>query len=254
MAAVRCSQLSSTISTCRSPRCSAIVSVTSCPSRSCAPRPPATVSATIAGSSTGASSTQHTPWENEARAAPATASASRVLPVPPGPVRVSKRLRGQGGHHVAELAAAVRPSERAGTGSRPVVSDVMPRAALLLAGHSFVNPLTGSPPQSWRTRANCDHRQTASKTNNGPELGSVAWPVAIPPKACATHTSAPSKPPPISAGRVRRTEATPTPTATQSAQMTSDATWPWPGGERGQLRVEGTDRSRLAGSRRCEDP
>lgn len=33
--------------------------------------------------------------------------------------------------------------------------------------------------------------------NNGPELGSVAWPVAMPPKACAIQNSAPSKPPTI---------------------------------------------------------
>ena len=56
------------------------------------PQPPGHGVADQAGSSVWASSTQHTPAGNDPRVARAAASASLVFPVPPGPVRVTRRL------------------------------------------------------------------------------------------------------------------------------------------------------------------
>ena len=49
--------------------------------------------ATSSGSVTAASGTNHTPPGLAAMTSPATASDRRVLPVPPGPVSVSSRVR-----------------------------------------------------------------------------------------------------------------------------------------------------------------
>ena len=123
-AAARCSQLSRTISIEPSPRCPAIVSVTSCPGLSSTPSWRATARATMAGSSIGASSTQHTPPAKDAPAASAAASASRVFPVPPGPVRVSNRLRDR--ESTTSWISHWRPTSGASrTGSGSVFSDVM---------------------------------------------------------------------------------------------------------------------------------
>ena len=120
-AAARCSQLSRTSSTARSPMCSAIVAVASCPGTSGAPRPSATACGAMAGSSTGASSTQRTPPGNRPRAASAAARASRVFPVPPGPVRLSSLLRARAS--TTSWSSRWRPTSGASrTGSRPVFS------------------------------------------------------------------------------------------------------------------------------------
>ena len=91
-AAVRCSQLSRMSSSDASATCSAIRSAASWCRLSGTPRRAATASPAMAGSSIGASSTQHAPDEKDGPAALATARASRVFPVPPGPVSVSSRL------------------------------------------------------------------------------------------------------------------------------------------------------------------
>ena len=49
------------------------------------------VEATRAGSLSGASATKHTPFGNFVDEFGATWSARRVFPIPPGPVKVSKR-------------------------------------------------------------------------------------------------------------------------------------------------------------------
>ncbi len=120
-AAVRCSQLSRMSSSDESPTCSAILSAASRPRLSGTPSRAATVSPTMAGSSSGASSVQHAPAEKDGPAALATARASRVFPVPPGPVSVSSRLRGR----LSSTSRSSRCRPTSGTsrdGSRPVFS------------------------------------------------------------------------------------------------------------------------------------
>ena len=134
-AAARCSQLSRTSSTGRSPMCSAIVIVTSCPGTSGMPRPSATACGAMAGSSIGASSTQHTPPGNRPCATSAAARASRVFPVPPGPVRVTSRLRARAS--TTSWSSRWRPTSGASrTGSRPVFSAATrpPSASRAIAG------------------------------------------------------------------------------------------------------------------------
>src|SRR5215469_3361682 len=90
-ASTRCSQLSSTSSSCRPARYSASAVAGAYPARSCSPSVPATAWATSAWSRSWSSWTSHTPSRN-ARASPAAArSASRVLPTPPAPVSVTSR-------------------------------------------------------------------------------------------------------------------------------------------------------------------
>jgi hypothetical protein len=88
-ASTRCSQLSSTSSSCRSATWSAsAVSGAACAWR---PRPPATASATSISSRSWSSWTSHTPSRNARREPAATRNASLVLPTPPTPVSVTRR-------------------------------------------------------------------------------------------------------------------------------------------------------------------
>jgi hypothetical protein len=73
-------------------RSRAIVSVRDRPGSSLIIMAWATACGTRAGSETGASSTHQIPSANRDASREATASASRVLPLPPGPVRVSSRI------------------------------------------------------------------------------------------------------------------------------------------------------------------
>ena len=77
------------------------------------------------GSSIWASSTQQTPPEKDLAAEVAAASASRVFPVPPGPVRVSRRLRAR--------ACTMSPSSlsRPTSGVRRTGSDCFTSDAML---------------------------------------------------------------------------------------------------------------------------
>ena len=124
-APARCSQLSSTISTGRSATYSAMASATSCPGVSGTPSLDATVGPTMPGSSIWASSTQQTPPGKDLAAEAAAASASRVFPVPPGPVRVSRRLRAR--------ACTMSPSSlsRPTSGVRRTGSDCFTSNAML---------------------------------------------------------------------------------------------------------------------------
>jgi hypothetical protein len=87
----RCSQLSRTSSNSVWARSREMVSVRGRPGSSLIIMACATACGTRAGSETGASSTHQTPSPNSDASREATASASRVLPLPPGPVRVSSR-------------------------------------------------------------------------------------------------------------------------------------------------------------------
>ena len=66
----------------------------------------AIVAATSAGSRTGSSATNQIPSGNSSAAAAATCSESRVLPVPPGPVRVSSRVPASNATGLVELLVA----------------------------------------------------------------------------------------------------------------------------------------------------
>jgi hypothetical protein len=86
-----CSQLSRTTSRRRPDRASAMASVTLWAPWGATRSAAATASGTAAGLFTGASSTNHAPSANSPTKSPATRSASRVLPTPPTPVRVTSR-------------------------------------------------------------------------------------------------------------------------------------------------------------------
>ena len=64
---------------------------------------------TRSGSVTGASGTNHAPSGYRSTQSPASASDSRVLPVPPGPVSVSSRVRSRSADRAVDLGP---PDER----------------------------------------------------------------------------------------------------------------------------------------------
>jgi len=72
-------------------RCSESVCVSELPGASRTPRTEASAWGTSSGSDSGASSTNHTPSWYPSSTSEATVKASRVLPNPPGPVRVRSR-------------------------------------------------------------------------------------------------------------------------------------------------------------------
>src|SRR4051794_2171825 len=86
-----CSQLSSNTRTLRSASCLASADGAHWRERLCRCSAPATVDATRASSCTAERSTNHTPSEKARRTSAATLSASRVLPTPPVPTRVTRR-------------------------------------------------------------------------------------------------------------------------------------------------------------------
>ena len=91
-ASATCSKLSTTHSSSRSRRCSLTPSRTGRSPASGTPRALASAAGTRAGSVTGARSTNQAPSPNRGSSSSATARASRDLPDPPGPVRVSSRV------------------------------------------------------------------------------------------------------------------------------------------------------------------
>ncbi len=90
-AATTCSQLSSTSSSVRVRRWSTRLPSSGRPGCSRRPSAAATSCGTNAGSTSGASSTSHTPCGYSSSSWPATLIASRVLPAPPEPVSVTNR-------------------------------------------------------------------------------------------------------------------------------------------------------------------
>ena len=87
----RCSQLSSTRSSSRSPTAPKILSRTESAAPAVIPSAEAINGSTAPASRVAASSTHHTPPLTSARRRAAYASASLVLPTPPGPVSVTSR-------------------------------------------------------------------------------------------------------------------------------------------------------------------
>jgi hypothetical protein len=90
-AAIRCSQLSSTISMSCGPSASASVSRAGRPGCAGIPSAPAMAAATASGSVTAASSASHTPSPDPSSSSAATCKPRRVFPAPPGPVKVTRR-------------------------------------------------------------------------------------------------------------------------------------------------------------------
>ncbi len=114
-----CSQLSRSSSACRSRRNARSPATSGRPPASRTPSTPATAEATRAGSRTGARGTNQTPSGKAPATSSATRSASRVLPTPPGPVRVSRRTPSwrSAGDGVGDLALA---ADEGGEGQRQV--------------------------------------------------------------------------------------------------------------------------------------
>ncbi len=86
-----CSKLSSSSSTCCCCNTSAMRAERGCPTSSRMPSAWAMVGMTSKGSLMGASDIKKTPLTNTSRSSEATCRPRRVLPVPPGPVKVTRR-------------------------------------------------------------------------------------------------------------------------------------------------------------------
>jgi hypothetical protein len=129
-ASSRCSQLSSTSSKWRSRSAfaSAVVSGSSAFSRTSSAM--ATRCGTSDGSASGPNSTSHTPSELSSTTVRATSSASRVLPQPPTPVSVSRRVPAS--LRLISTVASSRPTRLVvgdGRLCRTAPSDALPRGA-----------------------------------------------------------------------------------------------------------------------------
>ena len=117
-ASTRCSQLSRISKTAFGASWSTSVSTIG---RSCCSRTPiveATTRGTRSGSETAASSTNQTPSGYASSASAATCNASRVLPVPPVPVKRDETMRAEQAAHVVQLLLA---ADEAGELEREIV-------------------------------------------------------------------------------------------------------------------------------------
>ena len=117
-AAVTFSKLSSRISACMLARYDFRLATGSAPAASRMPSACATVGATRAGSRTPERSTNHAPSRKAVSHRAATSIASRLLPMPPGPVSVSRRAGPETSPHTSS-ASSSRPTSRChGAGMR----------------------------------------------------------------------------------------------------------------------------------------
>ena len=124
------------------------------------PSASATEGSRRSGSRTDASGTHHTP-SGKASAAPATAcSARRVLPTPPGPVRVSRRIP-------RSTSAPSRPARGHGQRRLSLAPEVRPIEALQcgeLAAAELEDALQGAP----RSLNRCSPRSVSAKARLRP--------------------------------------------------------------------------------------
>ena len=126
--AMRCSQLSKRSKVCRGRRWRSSASAIGWCGAAVTSRALASAPDTSAGSASGARSIQTTPSAKELVTSPAIASASRVLPTPPGPVSVSSGTASSSKKVRADTRSASRPIRRVrGWGSDP------PRFAVVTA-------------------------------------------------------------------------------------------------------------------------
>ncbi len=116
-AASRCSQLSSTSSR----RCGRSTRIRRCarsaPARSSTPAARATAAQTRSGSGTPLRSTRFTPSANPGAATAAPSIASRVLPTPPAPTRVTSRLAAR--CPVTSVTSRSRPTREVNGSGKP---------------------------------------------------------------------------------------------------------------------------------------
>ncbi len=114
-ASSRCSQLSNTRSRTLPSSAAATDSVRVLPGCWVMPSTAATASGTAAGSVTAASSKSHTPSGNSSVSCAATSSASRVLPTPPTPVKVTSRCARSAVFDLTDLRIAPDEARRRGS-------------------------------------------------------------------------------------------------------------------------------------------
>ena len=107
-----CSQLSRMMRRCSGRRSATRVSVIERSGLGTTPSAVATVTATNSASATGASSTNTAPWAKCDATSPAIASASRVLPTPPGPVNVRRGTASSRSSDRAVARSDSRPMRR----------------------------------------------------------------------------------------------------------------------------------------------
>jgi len=147
---MRCSQLSKTKSVFLGLRCSRSISVSERPGASRTSSAEATACGTRSGSESEANSTSHSPSSNPSTRSLATSSASRVLPQPPGPVSVSKRVAASS--FLTSVISCSRPTKLVSWSGR------------LLEGRCEVRTRgagtrgSGSSPRSTRSRALSEER------------------------------------------------------------------------------------------------
>ena len=123
----RCSRLSSTSSRSRSARNVRSRSRSGSPGVSGTLRRWAMVGSSMAGSRTGASATTTTPSGKVSPTAPAARSARRVLPTPPVPVTVTRRISGRRNRLVTVARSSSRPTKLVRAWLAPLVSSRSPR-------------------------------------------------------------------------------------------------------------------------------
>ena len=109
-----CSKLSSTNKSCFCSKYATNVSDSGSPGNSRTTSTRATDEITKPGSRTGAKDTKKTPLSHSSNSSAAACNASRVLPIPPGPVSVSSRTAGSRSNAVISLISRVRPTSTFG--------------------------------------------------------------------------------------------------------------------------------------------
>ena len=228
-ASTRCSQLSSTSSSCRPARYSASAAAGAYPARSCRPSAPATAWATSASSRSWSSRTSHTPSRNARRSPAAARSASRVLPTPPTPVSVTSR--DPASSRLTSASSPRRPTKLVSSAGRfpvtrarrchdtsaPGISREGPAQALPLNAH--VPHHAGAPCSA---KITCDYGRAPS------------GPIAPVKSLAAALAGVPVPPPPICAS------ITPLPAWASPGRASSEtATRPLPPGRSAFMQVSG---------------
>ena len=135
-AAGRCSQLSTTSSRCLAAKNRSTASSADSPASGTMPSALTIAPATSCDRSTAASDTNHAPSAKSASTARAASSASRVLPTPPGPVRVNSRTAAGAqplGDRADLMCAADRPVRSAAAPGGAAVTGRPPGAVPALA-------------------------------------------------------------------------------------------------------------------------
>ena len=145
-ASATCSKLSSTSSTRPSPMKSSTRSMCGRSPVSRRPSVRAIADWTSRASASGTRSTRYTPPSNTSSRLAATSSASRVLPVPPGPVRVSRRTGADDDSSCWRALSNSRSRPTSGVGCAGKLCLVFRRGLSGIAGEKYVPPLVNLTP------------------------------------------------------------------------------------------------------------